>query len=303
MPAFLQLHLHLNINIMKQKIIQNLLLALVCITAFSAHAQKNNGTLQLAKGQKLQVDNIINSAATMEIMGQAMELNSDAVMLHQVEVKDKKDASYTITSTLTKMTTNGNVMGQSYSFDSDKQLDRDSSEVGKMLKGQLNVAKEIELNNKGLLVNQHKTAAPAEADANPMMGMMKSMTGSGTDFAVTEVFLVIPSGVKQGDSWSDSAIADGIKTYRTYSIKEISNNIATVTLTGTQTTNKTVEQMGSEVNLTISAKLSGESKVDIKTGMVQQKVFVVDGSGTADAMGQSIPLTMKLTSTTIVKSL
>lgn len=288
---------------MKLKTLQNLLLVLVCMTSFSVHAQKNNGKLELTKGQKLQVDNTLKSVATMDMMGQPMELNSDAVMVNQVEVTDKKDSSYTIASTLTKMTTNGNVMGQSYSFDSDKKQDRDSSELGKMLKGQLNVPREIELNSKGQMVSQQKTDAPAEAGGNPMMGMMKSMTGSGTDFAATEVFQAIPSGAKQGDTWSDSIIADGVKTYRTYTIKEINNNIAAVTLAGNQTTNKTMEQMGSEINLTIEAKLTGESKVDMKTGMVQQKTFVVDGSGSAGTMGQSIPLTMKLTSTIIVKSL
>ncbi len=295
--------MQLNTNIMKSRTLQNLLLVLVCMTSFSVHAQKNNGKLELTKGQKLQVDNTLNSVATMDMMGQQMELNSDAVMVNQVEVKDKKDSSYTIASTLTKMTTNGNMMGQSYSFDSDKKQDRDSSELGKMLKDQLNVPREIELNSKGQLVNQKKTDAPAETGANPMMGMMKSMTGSGSDFAATEVFQVIPSGAKQGDTWSDSAILDGIKTFRTYTIKEIINNIAAVTLTGNQTTNKKVEQMGSEINLMIEAKLSGESKVDMKTGMVQQKTFVIDGSGSADAMGQSIPLTMKVTSTIIVKNL
>lgn len=288
---------------MKQKTVQNLLLAIACIPVLSAQAQKNAATLHLTKGQKIQVDNTLKSVATMDMMGQSMELNSDAVMINQVEVKDKKDSSYTIASTLTKMTTNGSVMGQSYSFDSDKKQDRDSSELGKMLKDQLNVPREIELNSKGQLVNKQKTDAPAESGANPMMGMMKSMTGSGTDFAAAEVFQVIPSGAKQGDTWIDSANADGIKTYRTYTLKEINDNIATVSITGNQTTNKTIEQMGSEINLTIEAKLTGESKVDMKTGMIQQKTFVVDGSGAADAMGQSIPLTMKLTSTIVVKSL
>ena len=137
------------------------------------------------------------------------------------------------------------------------------------------------------------------------MGMVNTMTGAGNDFnnAVAEMFQVIPSNAKQGDSWSDSLIGDGIKTYRTYTIKEINSNIAAVTLSGNQTTNKTLQQMGSEVILSLEAKLSGESKVDIKSGMVQQKNFVVEGSGTADAMGQSIPLTMKVTSVTSVKSL
>lgn len=289
---------------MKIKKLQLLFLAVCCTGSFTAVAQMNNGKLQLNKGQKIQVDNTLNSVSSMEMMGQAMEMNSDAFMLHQVEVKDKKDTSYTLASTLTKMTTSGNVMGQTFSFDSDKQKDRDSSDMGKMLKGQLNVAKEIELNNQGQLINQKKADVPMETGENPMMGMMKSMTGGG-DFTNTaiEVFQAIPSGAKQGDTWSDSVIADGIKTYRTYTVKDISNNIAAITLAGNQTTNKKLEQMGAEINLSIEAKLSGESKVDIKTGMVQQKTFVIDGAGTADAMGQSIPLTMKVTSTTTVKNL
>ncbi len=289
---------------MKSKKLQNLLLTVALLTAFSAAAQTNNGKLQLSKGQKIQVDNTLNSVSTMEMMGQAMEMNSDAFMLHQVEIKDKKDTSYTLACTLTKMTTSGNVMGQSFTFDSDKQKDRDSSDLGKMLKGQLNVAKEIELNNQGQLINQKKTDAPEETSENPMMGMMKSMTGGG-DFTNTaiEVFQAIPSGAKQGDTWSDSVIADGVKTYRTYTVKEISNNVAAITVAGNQTTNKKLEQMGAEINLMIEAKLSGESKVDIKTGMVQQKTFIIDGAGTADAMGQSIPLTMKVTSVTTVKNL
>jgi len=290
---------------MKRRILQNLIVAACCLTAFTANAQTNNGKIQLTKGQKLQVDNTLNSVATMEMMGQSMEINSNASMLHNLEVKEKKDTSYTVASTLTKMTTTGSMMGQSFSFDSDKKQDRDSSELGKALKNELNVAKDVELNTEGKLLTKNTTPAPAPASNNPMMGMVNTMTGAGNDFnnAVAEMFQVIPLNAKQGDSWSDSLIGDGIKTYRTYTIKEINNNIAAVTLSGNQTTNKTLQQMGSEVILSLEAKLSGESKVDIKSGMVQQKNFVVEGSGTADAMGQSIPLTMKVTSVTSVKSL
>jgi hypothetical protein len=105
--------------------LQNLFLAVACAGSFATHAQ--NGKLQLNKGEKIQVENTLNSVATMEMMGQQMEMKSDAFMQHQVEVKDKKDTSYTIASKLTKMTTTGTVMEQSYSFDSDSKKDRDSS--------------------------------------------------------------------------------------------------------------------------------------------------------------------------------
>jgi len=64
-----------------------------------------------------------------------------------------------------------------------------------------------------------------------------------------------------------------------------------------------MEQMGSQINMAMDAKITGECKVDTKTGIVQQKNLVIEGSGAADAMGQSIPLTMKVTSTLVVKNI
>jgi hypothetical protein len=59
-------------------------------------------------------------------------------------VKDKKSNSYLVSSTLTKLSTNGSAMGQELKFDSDKKEDMES-ETGKALKDQLNVSKDVEL--------------------------------------------------------------------------------------------------------------------------------------------------------------
>ncbi len=289
---------------MKQKKLHRLFFLSCClIAATSASAQTSTGKLSLTKGQKLQVDNTVKSVTNMELMGQSMEITSDVAMNKQIEVKDKKDTSYIISSIITKMTTTGNAMGQSFSFDSDKKEDYDT-EIGKAMKGQINVAKEIELNHKGTATNVKKdTAAGAEA-GNPMMDMMKSMGGGKDDASgAAEAFQVLPDGKKSGDTWSDSTIIEGIKTYRTYVIKEIKGNDATVTLTGNQHTNKTVENQGMEVNVTMESKLSGEAVVDITTGIVKQKTFIMEGTGSADAMGQAIPMTTKVTTVTTVKNL
>jgi hypothetical protein len=289
---------------MKSKAFQTLFFLLASAVTFSATAQTAPGKIHLNKGQKVQVDNTITSVISMEMMGQSMEMNSDGMMLYKVEVKDKKDTSYNISSTLTKMTNNGSMMGQSYSFDSDKKKDLDSTEMGKAIKKELNVAKEIELNNSGQQVNQKMIDISEDAGQNPMMGMMKTMSGAGAAFSsVTEIFQALPAGAKNGDSWVDSSIADGLKSYRSYTIKDVTNNIATITITGNQIVNKTLEQMGSAINLSMQAKLSGEAKIEVNSGVVQQKNFTMEGAGNADAMGQTIPLTMKVTSITNVKNL
>ncbi len=278
--------------------------AAMLLSATAGLAQNNGTKLILIKGQKLQIDNAVKSLTNMDLMGQSMEMTSDATMTHQVEVKDTKDANYTVASTITKITSSGNAMGQAYTFDSDKKEDLES-EIGKAMKGQLNVTHEADFNTAGNVISAKTLANTDAPNANPMMDMMKNLTGGGNDDGggAGDIFQVLPKGKKPGDSWTDSTIAEGSKTYKTYTLKEIKGNDAILSLTGTQSTNKKIDQQGMEVNVTMESKLSGESTVDLTTGIVKQKSLVMDGAGNADAMGQAIPITTKITSNTIVKNL
>ncbi len=273
--------------------------------SLTTNAQTSTGKLLLVKGQKMQIDNSVKSVTNMEMMGQSMEMTSDAAMINEVEVKDKANDAYTITNTLTKLATSGSAMGQDYSFDSDKKEDLET-EMGKVLKSQVNVTKQMEFNTDGKLGNVKKNDEIANAaPGNPMIDMMKNMSGGGNDESggTSDIFMILPVSKKVGDSWSDSTIADGIKIYRNYLIKDIKGTETTLLLTGTQSTNKKMEQQGMEIVVTLESKLNGELVVDAATGVVKQKSFVMDGTGSADAMGQAIPITTKITSTTAVKYL
>ncbi|CAN5409593.1 hypothetical protein BH11BAC3_BH11BAC3_09740 [soil metagenome] len=262
-------------------------------------AQKTSGKLLLTKGQKFQIDNNISSVINQEMMGQSIEITIDANMVHQVEVKDKKDKSYIVASTLTKLTTNGSAMGQSMSFDSEKKEDLESA-TGQAMKDQLNIEKEVELNENADVINGAKIEDKAATGG--MMDMVNNVTGAGSDESngAKAAFEVMPMGKKTGDTWSDSTITDEIKTYRTYTLKSINGNDATVALTGTQITKKKVEQQGMEVNVTMEGKLTGEGIVDMSTGIVKERTLVMDGTGSAEVMGQSIPVTTKVTTKTTV---
>lgn len=284
---------------MKQLKLQLLILSTALVTFFQVTAQSNPGKLSLKKGQKIQLNNTMKSVTSFEMMGQAMEMTSDAYLENQVEVKDKKTSSYLVGSKFTKMAINGSAMGQTFTYDSDKKED-ENSEIGKRMNGFLNKENDLEISEDGKAIDN-----PADsANKNEAAEAISSLAG-GVDFtkAAAEAFLVLPAGAKNGFSWSDSVIAEGIKTYRDYSIKEINNKIATVSLTGNQTTNKTVQQMGMDVQVNLVAKISGEFKVDTATGIVLERNVVSEGNGTADAAGQSIPLTTKLTANTTVKTL
>jgi hypothetical protein len=268
----------------------------------SSFAQSSSGKLSLSKGQKFQVNNDIKSVVSQEMAGQSIEITIDANMIHQLEVKDKKDKSYVISSTLTKLTTNGNAMGQTISFDSDKKEDLET-ETGKAMKGQLNVPNDVELSDEAKVINAAKNEE-TPANGGQLMDMINNVTGGGASGGngANAAFEVMPAGKKVGDSWSDSTITDEIKTYRTYTIKDVKGNDATVSITGNQVTKKKVEQQGMEINVNMDGKISGEGIVDISTGILKERTTLMEGTGTAEMMGQSIPVTTKITTKTIVTS-
>jgi len=268
----------------------------------SSFAQSSSGKLSLSKGQKFQVNNDIKSVVSQEMAGQSIEITIDANMIHQLEVKDKKDKSYVISSTLTKLTTNGNAMGQTISFDSDKKEDLET-ETGKAMKGQLNVPNDVELSDEAKVINAAKKEE-TPANGGQLMDMINNVTGGGASGGngANAAFEVMPAGKKVGDSWSDSTITDEIKTYRTYTIKDVKGNDATVSITGNQVTKKKVEQQGMEINVNMDGKISGEGIVDISTGILKERTTLMEGTGTAEMMGQSIPVTTKITTKTIVTS-
>jgi hypothetical protein len=292
---------------MKHKKLHTLLFAICCGCTSIIFAQAPTNLLELKKGQKLQIGNEVKTITSMEMMGQPMEITINATTSSEAEVKDKKDTSYLLNSTVKRVTLNGNMMGQPLTFDSDKKEDLEG-DMGKGFKDLINVPKEIEISNHAKLIASPKKDEVKQADAAAgpdMMNMMKGLTGAENDdsYGATTAFSLIPSGAKTGDTWSDSTITDGDKVRRTYTVKEVNGKEAKVQLSGTQTSTKKVEQMGMEVTITMENKLSGEATIDITTGILKQKTYIVDGTGFSEMMGQNIPMTIKTTTTTTVTSL
>jgi hypothetical protein len=62
-----------------------------------------------------------------------------------------------------------------------------------------------------------------------------------------------------------------------------------------------MEQQGMEINIKMEAKISGEGIVDMNTGLLLQKTTLIDGNGSAEVMGQSIPMSSKVTTVTTIK--
>ncbi|MCW3092745.1 MAG: hypothetical protein JWP81_3814 [Ferruginibacter sp.] len=277
-----------------------LFIAIICLPGIPAIAQSSPGKLVLSKGQKFQIDNNVKSVINQEMMGQSIEIKTDANMVHQLEVKEKKNNAYLVSSTLTRLTSSGSAMGQEMNFDSEKKEDLEG-EMGQALKDQLNVAKEAEFNEKAKVIRgiSKDTAAGASGQMAEMIKRFAGSAGDESNGAVV-AFEVIPAGKKVGDSWSDSTITEQVKTYKNYTFKELNGNNASLSITGKQLTQMKMEQQGMEIHVSMEGNITEEGIVDIKTGLVKQRNSVLDGTGTTEVMGQSIPSKIKVTTITTV---
>lgn len=265
-----------------------------------AWAQSPTGKIVLKKGQHFVIESTSNGAVSQEMAGQKMDMTIGSTTKTTADIKDSKDNNYTITQTVTNIKSTFSGMGQEKTFDSDKKEDL-NGEAGAIYKDKLNVPKDIVVSSEGKNIVAVDTSKKA-ADANPMSAMM-DMMGGGQDNAAAALFLVIPAGKKAGDSWQDSTTSDGVKLKRTYTLNTIANKEASVTINGVLDINKTMQVQGMDMNAVMTSKITSNVLVDVASNMQKENKSITEVNGTIEVMGQSVPVTSKITTATTIKSL
>jgi len=258
------------------------------------HAQ-TNASLQLAKGQKYQVENKMETTSSTEMQGQTMETKANITSSYNISVSDKTGDNYNLTNTISRIVMNMSMMGNEINFDSDKKDDM-SGQMGQGLKDYINKPQQVVMDNTGKIISQ------PDADSS-VSQIAKQMNFAASGYGAQLTFLALPKNLKAGTTWSEKTDDNGISRTTNYTVKEVNGNIATVSFTGTVTTDSKMEQQGMEISTKTSGKFSGEEKVDSKTGVIQSSNTTGDATGTVSAMGQDFPTSSKVTSVTTVKAL
>jgi hypothetical protein len=273
------------------------ILLLICIaTSGLANAQ-----VKLNKGQKINVTSTITQE--IEVMGMTVTNNTNSSSL--IEVKEASDKNYVAVYKLSKLSVKAEAMGQEQSYDSEKPEDKDS-ELGKSFSDKIGVEVKVNIDKKtGKAVAEKADSPEKKADdaEDPMAGMMEMFGAKDNESAATQsAIFLIPSGIKVGDSWSDSTDSnEKIKSVTTYTLKSITGNEATVSLFSKKEGAQDVEAQGMQMTINISAKTEGEILVDTKTSLTKKTTRVADITGNMDMMGQSTPLSSKMTEITEYK--
>ena len=260
-------------------------------------AQTPTNKIVLTNGQQIKFVSTIKGNIGMDMMGQTMETLMDISNSRSITVKDILNNEYKLDAVTTHTKLSMSAMGQDRSFDSDNKDDMkgEMKDAGK----KINVVKKIILTTGGKCKDDEKISPEkTEEDNNPMTAMMQQMFGEGLEAATTEsYFMLIPEGKKVGDSWSDSVIAGTTKTFWNYTWDSNSENTALIKATGKLTTNNTVNTQGMDIAMNIATDITETRKIDFKTGIILNKITTGKLTGTAEVMGQSLPMTGTTTTT------
>jgi hypothetical protein len=255
---------------------KKIILLSLCFATALANAQ----SIKLENSKTIKVTTNIVSTAESPMGG---ESTSTITTTNLIKVTAVEDKVYKATNTNTRMVMDGEMMGQSMKFDSDKKEDMDG-QMGQMLGASVNKPTEISIDKKDGKVTETEATEKKE-------GMMASMGGATN--AAEVAFFVIPSEKKVGDKWTVTSDNEGIKTVKNYELQGLKDNTATLLILSTNKGTTTKEANGMSMEMTIDTKSNGKMLVDISTGLVKQITMDDETTGSMEAMGQSIPLNKK----------
>jgi hypothetical protein len=280
---------------------KNVYLVVLLFASFVANAQNVPKKVSLAKGQQYEQVSLVNMNISQEMMGQVMEMKMESTTNNVVEVKEASNNSYLVANTMKRMQMNMTGV-QEVKFDSDKKEDMDS-QMGEALKDKIGKTSELVLNSQGIITEvKNKPAKDDAAVAGGMMGNMLGQDGSeekeGANFSALANLPV--KGAKVGESWTDSVVDKDIKVFTTYTLKEIKGKDGVVSMSGNMNVNRDMEQQGMTLQISMQGTILGEYIFDVATGIIKSKKANTKATGTVEAMGQSIPMTIDTTVTSII---
>lgn len=273
------------------------LLSATLLLSLATNAQKIN----LIKGKQIVITSTANQEMTMSSMGMEMKNNNSSTAI--LEVKDLDNNNYNTTYKLTKISISMDAMGQQNSYDSEKPADKES-EIGKSVEGKIGAEVKVLIDKnsgKSTLQKSEKENKEEKEEDNPLKGLMESFGAADEGATVETAFFILPAGKKVGDVWKDSVISKQMKEVKTYTLKSLKGSEAIISLFSNMEGTSTVDAQGMQMEITLSAKTEGEMIVDVKNSLVKKRTSVSDITGNIDMMGQSMPMTSKVTAVTEYK--
>lgn len=288
---------------------KKILLIASIILSINGFAQKVNGKLSFQKGQKLEMVTETKKTTAMELMGQSMETTVSSTVTEVFDIEDANADSAVIEHKIKRMVFTAEGMGNSQSFDSEKEEDR-KGEIGKLMEKSLKNKYTLTVDAYGkilaLKADDDNPNGTKNAEADAMADLASTQLGFNLSLPKTgeaSIFKVLPGReVGQGDTWTDSSSSNGQKITTVYKVNSITASDIILDYTSAININTTQQIMGTDASIKSDDKVTGQITLDKATGLLKQKTATIDSKATMEAQGMSIPSTGKTTVTVSLKA-
>jgi hypothetical protein len=281
------------------------LLILAVALSANSFAQKVDNKLNFQKG-KLDVITEITKTSSMELMGQSMESTMKSTTHEILDIEDVSSTGTRIEHKLKRLVFNADAMGQTQTFDSEKEDDM-KGEMGKVMEKSLKDKYSMVVDRSGRIVSvkADDNNPQAKKEDQGIADMMGSQLGVKLTIPKTgsySMFKILPDRpVALGDAWTDTSSAEGVTRKAMYRVNNITNDEVVLDVTEENKISTTQPMMGVQATINMTDKFTGKITLDRKTGLLKTRTGTSVTEGTVEGQGMTIPSTSKSTITTTVK--
>lgn len=250
---------------------------LILISAVLCFLQVLNAqVVTVAAGKKLQVASTAKYITTVTQMGNNMEVPATSELNYDMEVKSVSDKKIEVALTLKRLKGSTTIMGNEQTFDSEDQAAVSSNPM------LAEVFKEV--NKTDTVIVEPGKPSPQD----DVTGMQNPNAIAGSLFIPVGVALV-----KEGYAWADSLTSGDSKVANTYIITKVTPEEITISSVSNNQLVTTRQQAGIEVKVDMQAAGTATLVYNAATGVLKNATKTFTASGTNEAMGNVIPVSIK----------
>lgn len=240
--------------------------------ALTATAQKTNSEVFYKNGQTFQKTTTVQSNSKLTGTKSTVNITSNSTINSTYVVKDSSATGYSFDFTINTMTTDIESGGKKMSYNSNGPADT-TSLLTKALNQVVGKKMQLKTNKSGIITNA--------GNAGSITPVVQNNIAKFTKGKVFDLNAAMPvnNATRPGDTWTDSTTFNGGSQVIHYTVKTVTNGMATVTFAGviagtTEVTNNDVTSK-EEFNM----NTDGEFLVNTSTGVIQNRTSNCNTTG------------------------
>ncbi|MFP5042297.1 hypothetical protein [Parasediminibacterium sp. JCM 36343] len=258
------------------------------------------GQAKLTPGSKFTLTQESKINTTTSMMGTDMLIESTNTLYVEIEIKTLvNDSTLVINGTVKRITGHFSVMGQDQNFDSDDKSTATSPQLAPLLKN-LNKQEEFTIIN-------GKIKGTGNQMDDAMGAVAQALTGGGGASAsgfVGQLFVPLAAKNKNlGDKWTtDEKSSDGnMKMVSIFTITKLTGDEIEITANVGTSFVGSIHVMEMDMKQNMSGITTSVFTYNQKTGVLKAGNSTISSNGTAEVMGNSLPMNIKGTTTVSVQ--